>query len=210
MARTVDKDAKKLAIIEAAAAVFARDGFANAKMADVAEEAGIGKGTIYEYFPSKEDLFLDLCRHLVRWPQDKTRFAGDPRDAIKHVIVAILESYEKAASFFTILIDYWSVVVRDKDAKRDLFLAQGEGFYDYPRRLVAEVVRAGQTRKVFAKTFAPEKIAQIIIAAIEGLRIQRMLDPRHVDMEADIKLLTHFVLAGLNPQTSTPRRRSAT
>lgn len=199
MARTVDKDAKKRGIIEAAAVVFARDGFANAKMADIADEAGIGKGTVYEYFPSKEELFLELCRHLVRWPQDKARFSGEPREGLKNVIVAILESYEQAASFFTILIDYWSVVVRDKDAKRDMFLAQGEGFYDYPRRLVAEIVRAGQTKKVFSKAFAPDKIAQIIIAAIEGLRIQHMLDPRHVDMNADIKLLTHFVLAGLKP-----------
>lgn len=207
MARIVDKDAKRLGIIEAAAIVFARDGFANAKMADIAAEAEIGKGTIYEYFPSKEDLFLELCRHLVRWPQDKTRFVGDPRDGLKSVIVAILDSYEKAASFFTILIDYWSVVVRDKDAKRDLFLAQGEGFYDYPRRLVADVVRAGQVRKIFARTFAPEKIAQIIIAAIEGLRIQRMLDPRHVDMDADVKLLTHFVLAGLKVQPPAARAK---
>ncbi|MBI1210324.1 MAG: TetR family transcriptional regulator [Alphaproteobacteria bacterium] len=205
MARIVDKDAKKRGIIEAAAVVFARDGFANAKMADVAEEAGIGKGTVYEYFPSKEDLFLELCRHLVRWPQDKSRFLGDPREGLKTVIVAVLESYEKASSFFTILIDYWSVVVRDKNAKRDLFLAQGEGFYDYPRRLVAEVVRTGQARKVFSRAFTAEKIAQIIIAAIEGLRIQRMLDPRHVDMDADIKLLTHFVMAGLKPGNAARR-----
>lgn len=207
MARVVDKAAKKLEILNAAAVVFARDGFADAKMADVAAEAGIGKGTIYEYFPSKEDVFLDLCRHLVRWPQDGARFAGDAEKGIEKVIGALLESYEQAVTFFTVLIDYWSVIIRDKNSKRDLFLAQGEGFYDEPRRLIAAVVKRGQDQKIFARHFDADKIAQLVIAGIEGLRIQRMLDPRHVDLTADIKLLTHFILTGLKTAKPAPKKR---
>jgi TetR/AcrR family transcriptional regulator, repressor for uid operon len=209
MPRIVDKDAKKLVILDAAAVVFAREGFANAKISDIAVEAGIGKGTVYVYFKSKDEVFLELCRRLVRWPQDMARFFGDPADGVEKVMFAILDSYEQATLFFAILIDYWSVVIREKDANRELFLAQGEGFYDYPRRLVAAVVRAGQDRKVFSRAFDAEKIAQIIIAAIEGLRIQRMLDPRHVDMQADVKLLAHFVLQGLKAQPRAGAKRTA-
>ena len=48
---------KKELIIEAAIKVFARDGLEKGKIADIAKEAGIGKGTVYEYFRSKNDIF---------------------------------------------------------------------------------------------------------------------------------------------------------
>jgi len=53
-------DQKRLAILKAAGMVFPRKGFHQTLMDDVAREAGIGKGTIYRYFPSKEDLFFNI------------------------------------------------------------------------------------------------------------------------------------------------------
>jgi AcrR family transcriptional regulator len=53
----VDKAKKKTDILNAAIEVFATKGVANAKMNDIAIAANIGKGTIYEYFSSKEDIF---------------------------------------------------------------------------------------------------------------------------------------------------------
>ncbi len=55
-ARIVDKILKKQDILSAALKVFGRQGFANTKMIDIALEAGIGKGTIYEYFRSKDEI----------------------------------------------------------------------------------------------------------------------------------------------------------
>ncbi len=49
-------------IVAAAFEEFARSGFAATKLDDVAARAGITKGTIYLYFPSKEDLFLATMR----------------------------------------------------------------------------------------------------------------------------------------------------
>lgn len=55
---------KRQQILTAAARVFAARGFHRAKMADIALEAGVGKGTIYEYFPSKKELFRQMVIHL--------------------------------------------------------------------------------------------------------------------------------------------------
>ena len=65
MPRSIDKQAKKQDIIKAAMKVFAQKGFANTKMADVAEMANIGKGTIYEYFKSKEEIFEFVFSHFM-------------------------------------------------------------------------------------------------------------------------------------------------
>ncbi len=53
----VDKNKKRREILQAAMKVFARDGYHRARIEAVAEEAKIGKGTVYEYFRSKTDLF---------------------------------------------------------------------------------------------------------------------------------------------------------
>ena len=58
MARVVDRDAKRGQIIEAAAGVFARKGFEAALIGDVAVAAGVSKGSLYDYFDSKERLFF--------------------------------------------------------------------------------------------------------------------------------------------------------
>ncbi|NPV29907.1 MAG: TetR/AcrR family transcriptional regulator [Firmicutes bacterium] len=53
---------KRTAILRAAAAVFAAKGFHPATVEEIAARAGVGKGTVYEYFSSKKELFRELLR----------------------------------------------------------------------------------------------------------------------------------------------------
>ena len=52
-------------ILEAALAVFAERGLSAARLEDIARQAGVSKGTIYLYFPNKEELFREVVRHSV-------------------------------------------------------------------------------------------------------------------------------------------------
>ena len=58
-------------IISAAITCFAEQGFGPSKIADVAAAAGVGKGTVYEYFRSKEHLLLAAC--IAACEQNETR-----------------------------------------------------------------------------------------------------------------------------------------
>lgn len=60
--RSRRKDARPAEIISAALALFAERGFGATQLEDVAREAGISKGTVYLYFPTKEDLFRAVVR----------------------------------------------------------------------------------------------------------------------------------------------------
>jgi AcrR family transcriptional regulator len=59
------KEARPSEILEAALSVFAEKGFSAARMDDIAARAGVSKGTIYLYFPSKEAVFKALVRETV-------------------------------------------------------------------------------------------------------------------------------------------------
>ena len=52
-------------IIEAALAIFGERGLAAARLEDIAKRAGLSKGTIYLYFPNKEELFREVVRRTV-------------------------------------------------------------------------------------------------------------------------------------------------
>ncbi len=59
------KDERPQEIVAAALAVFAERGFAAARLDDVAARAGVSKGTLYLYFPSKEELFKAVVRAAI-------------------------------------------------------------------------------------------------------------------------------------------------
>jgi len=68
------KAGRRLQILDCAAALCARSGYDELAVADVAERAGLAKGTIFRYFPTKEDLGRALAgAHLLRWCEDLDR-----------------------------------------------------------------------------------------------------------------------------------------
>jgi len=63
--RRAEPDARRQSILDAGLAVFAAEGFAAAKLDEVAAKAGIAKGTIYLHFRDKQDLFEQIVRSAI-------------------------------------------------------------------------------------------------------------------------------------------------
>jgi AcrR family transcriptional regulator len=82
------KDARPSEIVAAALACFAERGFAGSRLDDVARRAGVTKGTVYLYFPNKEELFKAVVResllpHLDRVLGGLEGIPADPRERIR-------------------------------------------------------------------------------------------------------------------------------
>jgi AcrR family transcriptional regulator len=73
-------------ILDAALAVFAERGLAAARLEDIAKRAGLSKGTIYLYFPNKEELFREVIRNTViasiERGEERFEALGDPLQAL--------------------------------------------------------------------------------------------------------------------------------
>lgn len=79
-------------IIKAALEVFGECGLANARLQDIAERAGVSKGTIYLYFPNKEELFREMVRQTAVAAIERAEQAnvsGTP----SHQLVAFMRGY---------------------------------------------------------------------------------------------------------------------
>ena len=68
-----DKTIKRQLIMDAALQVFVQNGYEKTKIIDVAQTAGIGKGTVYEYFESKEELFRCILEEYCQLYQENVR-----------------------------------------------------------------------------------------------------------------------------------------
>ncbi len=65
MAKVVDKERKRKDIALACKGVILQKGLQNLKVSEMAKAAGVGKGTIYEYFDSKEEIVFELALSLM-------------------------------------------------------------------------------------------------------------------------------------------------
>jgi len=101
------KETSRQRLLEEAAAHFARDGFDRANINSIAIAAGFAKGTIYNYFASKEELFGEVltvaCRRAVR------RYTGSPhgdsvRDRLAALVAADVDVLREQEPFMRVLI----------------------------------------------------------------------------------------------------------
>ncbi len=88
------KDARPAEILEAALAVFAERGFAATRMDDIAERAGVTKGTIYLYFESKEAVFRNLVQESIgiaigQFADSAQHFEGSTAELLRNILRGI-------------------------------------------------------------------------------------------------------------------------
>src|SRR5438132_4498447 len=90
---------KPQAIIDAAIRVFARNGYYNSRVSDVAREAGVASGTIYLYFKTKDDILVTLFREKmaawVSFVREEIKGEGDPVAKIRRLVALHFSVLEK-------------------------------------------------------------------------------------------------------------------
>ncbi len=95
-------------ILDVAARVFSKKGFARTQVDEIADQAGLGKGTVYRYFNDKKDLFLSVVDRGIENLKDLVLEAmaneKEPLDKIKKAIETYLRFFEGHSNLIGILI----------------------------------------------------------------------------------------------------------
>jgi AcrR family transcriptional regulator len=103
----VSKEAKKEQIMKTALNLFAKRGFYNTTIADIAREMGMSVGNMYNYFPSKESLAKELLIYTSKKFGDEIRKINEMDITSKEKIRKIVELYFKKAVEEPELVDYF-------------------------------------------------------------------------------------------------------
>ncbi len=180
--------------------VFARDGYHRAKMEAVAEEAGIGKGTVYEYFKSKTDLFLVLYDHMLAELKDfyMKELAGiqQPAAILERFIAVAFQTFRVWEPFFLVFFDFWAEGGRGE--QQALLQTRLREAYAVARADVAAIIAAGVKDGSF-RCDNPLLTAASILATLDGLVLQWLCDRDAFDLDAMRETLTQGILRGLQP-----------
>ncbi|MGK7924917.1 MAG: TetR/AcrR family transcriptional regulator, partial [Spirulina sp.] len=112
MPKIVDKEQKRQDIVEASLQVFKCKGYQGTRIIDIAKEAGIGKGTVYEYFHSKDEIILGVFDELFLDYEQLlyTRVKSD-RASIEEIISSVasaLEDLDDCAELIPVYFELWS------------------------------------------------------------------------------------------------------
>jgi AcrR family transcriptional regulator len=159
---TVSELGLRARILDAAAELFAAQGFDATSVAQVVERAGVAKGGFYHHFASKQDLLAEIYGDLIARQLEAMRRildAGDPPAVtLRALIVDLVQSTAASA-------DAALVFTRERSrlagARQDELRRARRSYHDAVIRLVADAQRSG--------AFRPTASAEIITFTIFGM-----------------------------------------
>ena len=173
------KEEKRALIIKAAAKVFARRGFASTLIAEIAIKAGIGKGTLYEYFDSKEDLFFSLFDWFFKATEAKAQVSiaalgGSASDRLKALSDSLMNSWVEMRDLFSLVMEFWSASASSQMRQR-FKRAFRQGYSDF-RQIVSILIRDGIEGGEFQPHVDIESVAAALVGTWDALLLQAWFD----------------------------------
>ena len=185
-------------ILDAARKVFARKGFADGIVDDIASEAGLAKGTIYLYFRSKKEIYIALLQHDMEALKTSTRQRIDaavgPKEKIRAFILARLENAEANREFFRIMDSQVAGLTYTRSQYRD--------WLQEPVLHLAAAIEAAQKRGEI-RAISSEKLTWVVADVARGTIQRRLVGQPATSVADDAAFLVDLIWAAIRPETGT-------
>ncbi len=186
-------DQRRGQMLRAALDVISERGFADTRIADIAERIGISPALVIYYFKTKDQLLTEAFRHYedAWYAEGKRRMDPLPTAAKRleeFVAMNLLpDSDEQLESNWQMWLDFWVQAARNPD------VAALRRYSDERwREMIVSLVRAGQADGEFA-SIDPHQFAIFISALLDGLTVQIALDDPVVDPVSAFELCMRYI-----------------
>ena len=163
---------KRRRILDAARRVCSQSGYEAARMDEIAQVAGVSKGTLYNFFASKEALLVAtvLAAHddfVVVLPavEDPTL---DPRVRLEALIESLAGGFEGIVQHILLTHQAWSVVLSSPAARQELLGTLRAIYSEYDKQLQS-ILKAGTESGVLEREIDISVVAANWIAIYDGL-----------------------------------------
>jgi len=180
-------------ILVAATKLFAEHGFADTDTQRLADELGVGKGTLYRYFPSKRELFLAATdrgmRMLVAAIDDSIAEIDDPPARIAQVVRSYLTFFANHPELCELLISERALF---KDRKKPTYFEHREANRDRLRQLYRGYIEEGQIRDM-----PVDRILDVLGDLMYGTMFTNHFSQRQVSVEAQARDIIDVVFHGI-------------
>jgi AcrR family transcriptional regulator len=184
-------DGRKVEIVDAAISLFSQGGYKGASLAVIADSAGLTRPGLLHHFSSKEELLLAVLDERDRRDEAEMN-AGFAKG--KDVFTALMDLVDHNANslemvrLFTVLVG--ESAVSDAHPGHEHFSERYRHVLDVT---VSRLERAAEAGEIAADTDCT-LVARILLAVMDGLQIQLLLDPEF-DMGAAFRVLSGVIEA---------------
>jgi len=179
---------KRRRILDGALRAFARKGFYNTKVSEIASEAGVADGTIYLYFKNKDDLLISLFEDRMEWVNDRltTELESvggtvvERLEAFVHLHFMLVEEQRDLAEFITVELRQSAKFVKEYDNPK---------FGDY-LKILQNLIDEGQSSGELRSDVDSRLIARAIFGALDEVLLSMTLAK---SAPTDVALKAHLI-----------------
>jgi len=195
---------KFTAILRAAAKVFARSGYFNAKVSDVAREAGVADGTVYLYFKNKDDLLMSIFTsamdEFISRAKSELVAIDDPRERLRHFAHLHFESLERDRDMAIV----FQIELRQSTKFMEQFSATKLAEYF---RVIREILEEGQRRGLFRRHLNSKLVAKILFGALDEMATNWVLSHNHYRLTAMVEPVIDIFLNGVGQSNGAAKSK---
>jgi TetR/AcrR family fatty acid metabolism transcriptional regulator len=185
---------KRDAILRAAVKVFARHGYFQSQVADIARVAGVAAGTVYLYFRSKDDLLVSIFDRTMKDAIEEGRAAlagvADPADRLRRIARLHLERLGRDRDLAVVV----QVELRQSIKFMERFSSTHlQDYLNIIRRTIAD----GQAAGVFRSDVSANLAAKVFFGALDEMATNWMLSRRRYALAGDADAVVDLIIGGL-------------
>ncbi len=195
-------------IIEAAVKVFAKKGFYNAKVSEIAREASVADGTIYLYFKNKDDILISLF-------EEKMHSWIEKMEAVLSDVEAPLEKLRAFVSQHLWMIKedkYMAEVMQIELRQSSKFMRRyvPVKFLEY-LDLIGKIIEEGIQKGAIRKDVIPAIAKRAIFGALDEMLLYWVLakKPKY-SLEQSVEQISHLFIDGLRERPADSDRPNST
>jgi len=207
----VNQSARRADILQAALLVFDRHGFSATTMDQIAGQAGISKGSIYNYFSSKERLFAQLFADFVQTAEaGGLELLSKPVSAsqrLERVLEYWFQQLDMIKRFGRLVLEFWATAARQP---MGAFNEQYRVLYNRRINILGQVLSEGVRRGEFRADFELPVAASMILGILDGVTLQSILGVGATIDAGFLDSLKRAVLTSLKLSVDLPADREAT
>ncbi len=176
------KEETRVRILEAAYSVFARRGYDDATVEEIATECGIAKGALYGHFVSKEELFRTILVEQVSRRIAETAARLEPELTLRESILRIIEASWTTCRadplWSPLFMEYWALAARNEWGREAV-----ASLFDHCSAALTRFLSGAQRAGLVRSDVDVHRAARLLLALNDGLILQWQTQPDKVDLE---------------------------
>jgi AcrR family transcriptional regulator len=192
--KNLAKDEREQAFKRAALKVFSAKGYHKATMAEIALEAGFGKGTLYWYWKSKEELYFALIQEMhedfLGLVKEAGKREGEALEKLNWLAGEVVNLYYRDRDYCKLS---WKMRAEELETFSPEYVEKLYSYVNQTKKELEKIVRQGIEEGILPRE-DPYYLACLLLGLVEGMEIQWLEDSQAFDFRKAMDIGLKFFL----------------